>query len=93
MSLFDIFISQITDPFRIALLVALGLTTLRTSAVTGAVVPLAAGVVFVAVIIPTTLSPASGQLWQAIGVGLVSNTVWLAVLLGLKALWQRFGAR
>ena len=46
--------SQLMDPFRIGLIVALVYTMFRTRAATGTAVPLALGVVFVAVILPST---------------------------------------
>lgn len=79
----DVFLTQITDVFRIGLLVALVLTARRTVQATGTVLPLLAGIVFVAVIIPTTRG--SGDLVQ-IGVGIVTNAVVVAaVMLGLLA--------
>jgi hypothetical protein len=45
----DLVLSQLGDLFRIGLIVALVVTMRRTAAVTGRVVPLALGVVFVAV--------------------------------------------
>lgn len=72
---------QLTDPFRIGLLIALLVTAARTRNVTGTFVPLLAGLVFVAVIIPMTTSPAGeGQpFWQPIAVGIVSNAILVAV--------------
>jgi hypothetical protein len=60
-------------------------------AATGKVIPLLAGIVFVAVLIPTTLSPLPGvSLKVAVGVGLAANAVILAVLLAGYALFLRF---
>lgn len=73
----DVFLSQITDVFRIGLLVALVLTARRTAGTTGTVLPLLAGIVFVAVIIPTTRG--STDLVQ-IGVGIATNAVVVAVV-------------
>jgi len=79
----DVFLSQITDVFRIGLLVALVLTARRTVQATGTVLPLLAGIVFVAVIIPTTRG--STDLVQ-IGVGIVTNAALVAVvMLGVLA--------
>jgi hypothetical protein len=87
MTLTDLALSQFMDPFRIALLIGLVFTMQRTVAVTGKVVPLLAGIAFVAVIIPSTITQglAATYLMQ-IGVGLVTNAVILAIVLGLKAL-------
>ncbi len=81
-------IAMLTDPFRIVLLLGLVLTQRNTAAATGRVIPLAAGVVFVAALIPLTIG--SGvAFWPAFGLGLVANLVWLAVILGGFALWDR----
>jgi hypothetical protein len=76
----SLFTSQITDIFRIGLLAGLIYTTERTRAQTAVLLPLVAGIVFVAVMLPTTLSSAGVELAQAVGVGLVSNTLIVAVL-------------
>ena len=78
--MYELLISQLTDVFRIGLIVALVVTMHRTSAVTGRLIPLVAGVVFVAVILPTTMPSASTNLKDAVMVGLVSNLVILAVV-------------
>jgi hypothetical protein len=86
----DLLVQQLTDPFRIGLIVALMLTAVRTQAVTGTIVPLLAGLLFVAVIIPTTLGPPGGAgLWPAVATGLVANAILLAVVLALRALVLR----
>lgn len=87
--MWDIFLTQITDVFRIGLIAALVYTTLRTAATTGFWLPLAAGLVFVAVIIPTTAGKADPV---QIGVGLGANAAILAVLLGALALYRRLAA-
>ena len=90
MTLTELFLAQIADPFRIGLLIALIVTTMRTVTVTGKVIPLLAGAVFVAVLIPATLSPPQGVTMQvAAGVGLAANAVILAVLLAGYALFRR----
>ena len=85
----DLFLANLTDPFRIILLGALIATMLRTRASTGTWLPLAAGALFVAVLIPLTLQPAQVPLWQAVAVGLVANAAVLAVGLGLWEAVQR----
>ena len=90
MTLTDLALSQFTDPFRIALLIGLVLTMQRTIAVTGKVVPLLAGVAFVAVIIPTTITKGlAADYYTQIGVGLATNAVILAVILAVKAVIDR----
>ncbi len=87
----DTVLSQLIDPFRIGLMVALVVTMLRTSAVTGRWIPLALGVVFVAVIVPSTLPNQSVDFMEAIGAGLVSNIIILAVVLAIAAVIKRRG--
>ncbi len=85
----ELVLSQLTDIFRIGLIVALVFTMRRTSAVTGRVLPLALGVVFVAVILPTTMPSGTASLAHAIGAGLVSNVIILAVVLAAEQLLKR----
>ena len=93
MNLFELFLGQITDPFRIGMVIALMLTMLRTVAVTGRVVPLIAGVGFIAVLIPLTLQSGQGDKVVAITVGIVSTAVLLAAALGMRALVLRVMGR
>lgn len=90
MTLTDLALSQFTDPFRIALLIGLVITMQRTVAVTGKLIPLLAGIAFVAVIIPTTITKGLEvdyitQIW----VGAITNAVLLAVILAIKAVIDR----
>ena len=82
----DIVFSQLSDVFRIGLIIALVVTMLRTSTVTGRVLPLIAGVVFVAVIVPSTLSGRTETLSQEIAAGLISNLIILVPVLVLARL-------
>lgn len=92
MSLSDLFLSQITDPFRIALLIGLVLTMLRTRAVTGTILPLAAGIAFVAIIIPTSLTQNIGApILHQVGMGVVTNGLILAVILAIREVLVRTG--
>lgn len=93
MSLTDLALSQFMDPFRIALLIGLVITMQRTAAVTGKIIPLLAGIAFVAVIIPSTITKglAADYLTQ-IGVGVVTNAVILAVILAIKTVIDRRNA-
>lgn len=83
----DLIQSQLLDPFRIGLIAALVFTMFRTRAATGTVLPLAAGVVFVAVILPSTQGAAS--LTEAIAAGIVSNLIILGILLALAMIIRR----
>ena len=82
----DLVFSQLTDVFRIGLIVALVMTMQRTAPVTGRVLPLVAGVVFVAVILPTTRPGGNASLIDAILTGLVSNLVILVIVLAIARL-------
>ena len=82
--------SQLADPFRIGLIAALIYTTIRNSGVTGWLVPLAAGIVFVAFIIAVTM-PSGGQTQAVvISAGVVSNAIIAAILFGALFIWRRF---
>jgi hypothetical protein len=86
----EILLSQLTDPFRLGLIVALVVTMLRTEAVTGRLVPLAAGVLFVAAILPmTTARGDAGTLAQAIALGIMANLVLLALVMAIRHLVLR----
>ncbi|MDQ2067050.1 hypothetical protein Q9295_11735 [Xinfangfangia sp. CPCC 101601] len=94
MTLPQLILAQLQDPFRIVLIVALVFTMLRTQSQTGTWLPLAAGVVFVAGIIPSTFgSTLPEPFWLQFGTGLVANGIILAVVLGLYALYQRISQR
>ena len=86
----DLVLSQLSDVFRIGLIMGLVLTMLRTSPVTGRVLPLAAGVVFVAVLLPSTMPGNSHSLSSAILAGLVSNLIILLPALVLARWLARF---
>ncbi len=81
--------TQLLDPLRIGLIVGLVITMLRTRAATGTVLPLVAGVVFVAVLLPLTNAPVGVSLMQAVLAGIVSNAVILGIVLALAQLIRR----
>ncbi len=85
-----IIVTQLTDPFRIGLIAALIYTTLRNLAVTGWLVPLAAGIVFVAFIIAITMPNAGQTQAVVISTGVVSNVIIAAILFGGLYVWRRF---
>lgn len=86
----DLLLSQLSDPFRIGLLIALFVTMLRTRAASGTYVPLAAGAVFVAVLIPAVVQTSVAVPFAlAAGVGLAANVILLAVILAAWTLYQR----
>ena len=84
MALSEIMTTQLTDLFRIGLIVALVITARRTAAATGWWLPMACGVAFVAVIIPSTMQTQSPEpLWRLAAVGVVANLIILAAVLGV----------
>ena len=85
----DLIISQLTDPFRVGLLIGLVITMQRTAAVTGRIVPLVLGVLFVAVMLPTTMPSSSVSLKDAILAGIASNVILLIPVLALMWLIAR----
>jgi hypothetical protein len=86
----DIILSQLTDPFRIGLIFFLLLTAIRTRANMGLWMPLGMGVVFIAILIPLTTAAASAvPRLHAIGLGVASNSVILAVFLAGWTVWER----
>jgi len=85
MTFAEMLAAQLTDPFRLGLIVALVVTMLRTEAVTGRWVPLALGVLFVAFIIPATMArDAVAPFWQLVAVGLVANLLLLAGVMAIR---------
>ena len=85
----DLVLLQLTDLFRIGLIIALVFTMRRTAAVTGRMFPLVLGVIFVAAMLPATMPSASASVTDAILAGLVSNTIILAVVLVAAGLIAR----
>jgi riboflavin transporter FmnP len=83
--------NQLVDPFRIGLIIALVATAKRTEEVTGSVVPIIAGLIFVAVIIPATTNSDS-ELGFAFSVlaGLLANTVIFALVHLIWRIYLRF---
>ena len=86
----SLFTSQITDVFRVGLLAALIYTTERTRSQTGVVLPLLAGIVFVAVIIPSTVTRSNVDIFTSVSVGLLANAAIVAVL---WFAWSTFKSR
>lgn len=83
--------SQLLDPLRIGLIAALVFTMFRTRAATGTLVPLAAGVIFVAVLLPSTQGAASLPL--AVAAGILSNLIILGIVLALVLIVRRLRGR
>ena len=89
MMLAALILSQITDPFRLGMLFFLTITAARTRSVSGEIVPLIGGAVFVALIIPMVLHPAGEDLARQAIVGIFVNGIVLALFLGVRSLWRR----
>ena len=85
----DLVLSQLSDLFRIGLLIALVITMLRTSAVTGRALPLVMGVLFVAVILPTTMPSGTASVSDAILAGLISNSLITGLVIAFAAVFTR----
>ena len=85
----ELVLSQLSDLFRIGLLIALVITMLRTSAVTGRALPLVMGVLFVAVILPTTMPSGTASVSDAILAGLVSNSLITGLVIAVAAVLTR----
>lgn len=81
--------TQLTDPFRMGLMAALLFTTLRNAAVTGLMLPFAAGIVFVAGIIAMSFPQSNHPVWMVVVVGIVANAIIGAIMV---ALWRAFRA-
>ena len=90
MPLIDILTAQLTDLFRIGLIIALIITAKRNVAATGWILPLIFGVIFVAVMIPLTLQTQTTEpLWRLAGVGVAANLIILAAALGIFEAYKR----
>ena len=75
----SLLLQQFTDVFRLGLVAGLIYTTERTRQQTGVLVPLLAGIVFIAIIIPATMPRPEVSLWQAATTGIAVNAVLTAV--------------
>lgn len=86
----DIYLAQLIDPFRIGLLAAMALTAANTAQTLNRWIPIALGIVFVAVLIPYSIGAnASIDTTTTVLVGIVSNATITAVLMGAKAAYSR----
>lgn len=81
--------AQAVDVLRIGMLIALMFTMLRTQAVTGTILPLAAGILFVAVIIPLTNPTSDAPMWMQVATGIVVNAVYVGIGLAAWTFWKR----
>lgn len=81
--------SQLVDPLRIGLIVGLVITMFRTQAATGTVMPLALGVAFVAVMLPSVQGAGAAGFAQVALAGIVSNLIILGIVLALAMIVRR----
>lgn len=88
----ELFLAQLTDPFRVVLAIGLVLTMLRTRGASGTWIPLGVGVVFIAVLIPMTMGGTADRM-QAIIAGIFSTALIVAVVLAARALVLRARGR
>ncbi len=86
----DILVAQLSDVFRIGLIFFLLQTALRTRATMGLVVPLLAGVLFVAILLPLTTGTDGATQIEAILYGRRRERHPSGGLLALWQVWQRF---
>ncbi|MDW6021314.1 hypothetical protein SAZ10_05985 [Mesorhizobium sp. BAC0120] len=91
MEVAHIIVGQLADPFRMGLLIALLFMAARPSG--GGHhrwLPIALGLVFVAVLIPTAMaSNAADPVSAQIGVGLLSNGIIVGIMLFAEAVFER----
>jgi hypothetical protein len=92
MTLDQLLLSQLLDPFRIGLLIALVVTTYNTAGTVGVAVPLVLGAVFVAVLIAITMQSQEVATMTAILTGLAANAILVGIILAVRAAWKHFSA-
>jgi hypothetical protein len=86
----DLVLTQLTDLFRIGLIIGLVFTMRRTAAVTGRVFPLLLGVIILAFMLPITMPSKSVIFTDAVLAGLVSNSIILVTVLTLARIVEKF---
>jgi len=92
-SMAAIAVEQVTDIFRIGMILFLVLTAARTAPATptraGSAAPLTLGVLFIAVLIPLTFHRGAPDLLPRILLGIPVNAILLLAMLGLIRLWRQ----
>jgi hypothetical protein len=90
MDVAHIIFEQLADPFRIGLLISLLFMAARPSGGHSRWLPVALGLIFVAVLIPTAMaSDAADPVSAQIGVGLLSNAIIVGIMLFAEAVFER----
>ncbi|MBX3598618.1 MAG: hypothetical protein KF874_13690 [Rhizobiaceae bacterium] len=89
MEFFDLLGTQLTDPFRIALLIGLLVTANNTAAHTGHLIPVALGVLFIAVLIPSAFGAGPAGFAATVAAGIAANLIILAICWVALTLYRR----
>jgi hypothetical protein len=93
MPLSDLLLAQLTDVFRIGLIIGLIATAFRTRATVALPLSLGLGVIFIALMIPMTLPPtgqaAQEPLWRLAVVGALANLIMVAIGMAIWTVVQR----
>jgi hypothetical protein len=92
MTLAELLFSQLLDPFRIGLLLALVVTAYNTAGTVGIAVPLILGAAFVAVLIPVSMPQEGIDRTTAILTGVAANAILVGVIMAGRAAWTHFTA-
>jgi hypothetical protein len=91
MDVTELIIAQLADPLRMGLLVALLFFATNSKGVLNRWLPIALGLAFVAVLIPTAMaSDATEPVTAQIGVGFLSNAMIIGVMLFAEAVVEKF---
>lgn len=91
MEVTDLIIAQLADPLRMGLLVALLFFAANSRGVLNRWLPIALGLAFVAVLIPTAMASDTAEPVTAqIGVGFLSNAMIVGIMLFAEAAVEKF---
>lgn len=91
MDIVRILVEQLADPFRLGLLIALLFVAAKPAGVFNRWLPIALGLVFVAVVIPTAMaSDETEPMTAQIGIGLLSNGIIVGLMLAAEAVYEKF---
>jgi len=86
----ELLLSQLLDPFRIGLLLALVFTAYNTAGKVGMAIPLILGAIFVAVLIPFSTQQEDIDKTMAVATGLAANAILIGMFIGVRAAWDHF---
>lgn len=90
MDVTHLIMAQLADPLRMGLLVALLFVAANSKGMIGRGLPIALGLVFVAVLIPTAMASDEAEPVTAqIGVGFLSNAIILGIMLSAEAVVEK----